>query len=68
MAKPALFGRGMDKSGGTYMNTVMVSLEDKHFEILKRLSEAWGKDPEYILKFVCEKALITAAKNLEKMC
>ena len=50
------------------MNTVMVSLEDKHFEILKRLSEAWGKDPEYILKFVCEKALITAAKNLEKMC
>ena len=46
--------------------TVVVSLEEKHYNFLNDLSEAWGKRPEEILKLICEKALDTASKNMAK--
>lgn len=49
--------------------TIVVSLDPKHYEILSMLSEAWGKSPSDILKLVCEKALDSAAKHMgEKKC
>lgn len=46
--------------------SVTVTLDRKHYEILLSMSEAWNRKPEDILKFVCEKALDTAKEKLRE--
>lgn len=46
--------------------SIVVSLEKWHYDMLMAISEEWNKRPEEILKLICEKAIKTAVKNLEK--